>query len=169
MFDRSSLAHEATRFDHLRRHLIETYPDIDDETLFDTLEGASNLNEAVGAIVRSALEDEALVQALKARIDGMRERLSRIQHTASSKRLAALEAMEQVNLKKIVEPDFTISVRPSSPGVVVTCEAEIPDCYTVPQPPKINRRKILDALKAGADVPGAVLSNSRNTLSVRTK
>ncbi len=169
MFDRSSLAYEATRFEHLRRHLIETYPDIDDETLFDTLEGATNLNEAVGAIVRSAVDDESLADALKARVDGMRERLSRIRHTASQKRLAALEAMEQVDLKKIVEPDFTISVRPSSPGVVVTCEDEIPYAYKVPQQPKVDRRKILDALKGGADVPGAVLSNTQNTLSVRTK
>ena len=169
MHDCSSLVHEATRFEHLRRHLIETYPDIDDETLFDTLEGATNLNEAVGAIIRSALDDESLVEALKARVDGMRERLSRIQHTASNKRLAALEAMEQVDLKKIVEPDFTISVRLTSPGVVVTCEDEIPGAYKVPQPPKLDRRKILDALKHGTDIPGAVLSNSKNTLSVRTK
>ena len=160
---------EISRFEHLRRHLIKTYPDIDDETLFDTLEGATNLNEAVGVIVRSALEDEALIQALKARVDGMRERLSRIRHSASQKRLAALEAMEQVDLKKIVEPDFTISVRPSSPGVVVICEDEIPGAYKVLQPPKIDRRKILDVLKGGVDVPGAVLSNSQNTLSVRTK
>ena len=165
----SDLSFEITRFEHLRRHLIETYPKIDDETLFDSLEGTTNLNEAVGVIVRSALDDETLAEALKARIDGMRGRLSRIQHTASQKRGAALEAMEQVGLKKIVEPDFTISVRPGSPGVVVTSEAEVPDAYKVPQPPKLDRRKILDALKAGADVPGAVLSNRQNTLSVRTK
>ena len=166
---RLELNTEVSRFEHLRRHLIETYPDIDDETLFDTLEGATNLNEAVGVIVRSAVDDESLAEALKARVDGMRERLSRIRHTASQKRLAALEAMEQADLRKIVEPDFTISVRPSSPGVVVTCEDEIPDNYKVPQPPKIDRRKILDVLKCGTDVPGAVLSNSQNTLSVRTK
>ena len=165
----SELSFEVSRFEHLRRHLIETYPDIDDETLFDTLEGATDLNEAVGAIVRSALDDESLAEALKARVEGMRERHSRMRHTASQKRLAALEAMEQVDLRKIVEPDLTISVRLGSPGVVVTCEAEIPDSYTVPQAPKIDRRKILDALKGGADVPGAVLSNIQNTLSVRTK
>ena len=165
----TALQLEVSRFEHLRRHLMETFPDIDDETLFDTLEGATNLNEAVGAIVRSALDDESLAEALKARVDGMRERLSRIQHTASQKRLAALEAMEQVDLKKIVEPDFTISVRLSPPGVVVTCESEVPDRYKVPQPPKIDRRKILDALKSGDAIPGAVLSNSQNTLSVRTK
>lgn len=165
----SELSLEVSRFEHLRRHLIETYPDIDDETLFDTLEGATNLNEAVGAIVRSAVDDESLADALKARVDNMRERLSRIQHTASQKRRAALEAMEQVDLKKIVEPDFTISVRLSSPSVVVTCDDEIPDAYKVPQPPNLDRRKILDALKGGADIPGAVLSNRHNTLSVRTK
>ena len=169
MAGRLELIGEVSRFEHLRRHLIETYPEIDYETLFDTLEGATSLNEAVGAIVRSAVDDESLAEALKARVEGMRERLSRIQHTASQKRRAALEAMEQVDLRKIVEPDFTISVRPCSPTVVVTCEAEVPDNYKVPQPPKIDRRKILDALKCGTDVPGAVLSNSQNTLSVRTK
>jgi len=77
------------RFEHLRRHLIKDHPDIDDETLFDTLEVATNLNEAVGTIIRSAPEED--------------------------------------------------------------------------------RRKILDVLKDGAGISGGVLSNSQNTLAVRTQ
>ena len=76
----SELSFEVSRFEHLRRHLIKSQPDINDDTLFDTLENATNLDEAAAAIIRSAL--------------------------------------------------------------------------------KADRCKILDALKDGADVPGAVLSNS---------
>jgi hypothetical protein len=165
----SRLQAESNRFERLRRELVEVYPDIDDETLFDTLEGATNLNEAISTIIRSALDDEAFASALKSRIEDMRQRLSRIQHAASSKRLAALDVMEQVSLKKITEAEFTISVRPSPPGVIVTDEDEIPNDFKVPQPAKIDRRKLLDHLKIGEAISGAMLSNTRNTLSVRTK
>ena len=41
--------------------------------------------------------------------------------------------------------------------------------FKAPQPAKLDRRRVLDALKAGADVPGAELANARLCLSVRTK
>ena len=52
---------ELTRFAELRRRLIEADPQIDETTLLDTLEGATNLHEAIGEVIRAALEDEALV------------------------------------------------------------------------------------------------------------
>lgn len=36
----------------LRRRLIEAEPEIDDTTLLDTLEGATNLSEALGEVIR---------------------------------------------------------------------------------------------------------------------
>jgi Siphovirus Gp157 len=157
------------RFEGIRRNLLAKYPEIDEQTLADTLEGATDLNEAIEAIVRSALEDEVLVVALKHRIQEMRDRFSRIEYTASIKRRAALEAMERVELKKVVAPDFTVSVRPVGPSVIVIEEQEIPASFKVPQPPKLDKRKILEALKTGTTVPGALLSNNANTLSIRTK
>ena len=165
----SNLTAETSRFDELRRQLLEDYPEIDDETLADTLEGATDLNEAISAIVRSALDAEAMAEALKARMEDMKARLERIRTTASKKRLAVMNVMERVDLKKVTQADFTVSLRPAPLAVVVTDENAVPDAFKVPQPAKLDKRRILEHLKHGEAVAGATLTNKRNTLSVRTR
>src|SRR5262245_37764512 len=163
------LAREVNRFAELRRRLVEADPDIDENTLFDTLEGATSLHEAVAAVIRSALDDEALAKALRARIEDMRQRLSRIELTAEAKREAALNAMERADMIKLTAPDFTASIRINPPSLLITSEAEIPQDFWVPQPPKLNKKGLLDAINSGWAVAGATLSNSKISLTIRTK
>lgn len=163
------LVREFSRFGELRRRLIEADPEIDDTTLFDTLDGATNLTEALGEVIRAALEEEALADGLRARMGAMRERLERIETASARKREVAQAVMEDAGIERILAPDFTVSLRVSPPGVAVVNEAEIPEPYWIPQPPKLDRKGILDALKAGGPVPGATLTNSKVSLAVRTK
>jgi hypothetical protein len=163
------LSAEFTRFTELRRRLIEADPQIDETTLLDTLEGATSLHEAIGEVVRVALEEEAMADGLKVRMIQMRERLERIETACARKREVALAVMEEAGIEKILEPDFTVSLRVAPPGVVITSEEDIPEWFWLPQPAKLDRRRILDTLKAGTAVMGAALSNSRVCLSVRTK
>jgi len=160
---------EITHFAELRRRLIEADPEIDNRTLLDTLEGATDLHEAIAEVVRSALEDKALAQALRSRLEDMRQRLGRIEIAAEKKREAALNAMEQAEMMKLTAPDFTVSIRVNPPSVVVTSEADIPQEFWLPQPPKLNKKSLLEAINDGRAVPGAVLSNSKISLAIRTK
>ena len=68
---------ELARYQWLKEKLLEAHGDLDQETLADTLEGASTLIELLGAAVRSQIGDQTLVKALKARVEAMRERLRR--------------------------------------------------------------------------------------------
>ena len=163
------LNQESNRFTELRRRLIEADPEIDETTLLDTLEGATDLNEAIGEVVRSALEDEAMLNGLKGRLEDLKLRLARIKHRLEKKREVALAVMEDTGIEKLMEPDFTVSLRVSPPGVVITSEEDIPEWFWVPQDPKLDKRAILDAIKAGTAVTGAELSNSKISLAVRRK
>jgi hypothetical protein len=152
-----------------KERLLAAWPEIDFETLRDTLEGITDLHEMIAAVIRSALVDEALHLGLRSRIDDMKERLSRLELRASKKRQIALEAMSEVGLSKLEQPDFTASARAGSPALVVIAEETIPEAYWLPQPPKLDRQAILGELKRGIEIPGAQMGNLKPVLSVRTK
>jgi Siphovirus Gp157 len=162
------LKNELQLYNRLHERLLEQLPDIDDETIRDTLEGITDLQEMIAAVIRSALVDEALHAGLRFRLDDMKERLSRLELRANKKRELALEAMTEVGLTKLEQPDLTASARTGSPALVVIAEDRIPEAYWLPQPPKLDRQAVLAELKRGIEIPGAQMSNLKPVLSVRT-
>jgi hypothetical protein len=152
----------------LKDHLKAEFPGVDDETLQDTLEGISSLPELIGTLVRSYLDDHALVAALRGRISEMQARLQRIEQRGEKKRLLVASVMERAQLKKLTDPEFTVSLRPTPPPLIVIDEADIPEPFWKPQPPKLDRKGLLAALNAGQTVNGAVLGNGGITIAVRT-
>ena len=153
----------------VKQRLLAKWPEIDGDTLADTLEGITNLHEMIAAVIRSALVDEALCAGLRLRADEMKRRLSRLDERAAKKRALALEAMTEVGLSKLEQPDFTASARAGTPALVVISEQSIPSIYWLPQPPKLDRQALLGVLKRGNPVPGTQLSNPDPVLTVRTK
>jgi hypothetical protein len=164
-----ALAHELNLFAELRRRLVEADPDIDEVTLFDTLEGATRLQEAISEVIRVILMEEALADALRDRLSAMRERLDRLETTAEKKREVVLAVMEEADIEKILQPDFTVPLRISPPAVCVVNEAEVPEAFWIPQPPKLDRKGILESLKAGQKVAGASFTNSKVSLAIRVR
>jgi hypothetical protein len=164
-----ALKHQIQQHHWLRQKLLEHFPEVDDETVRDTLEGITDLHEMLAAIIRSALVDEALQSGLRSRLDDMKQRLARLEERGAKKRQLALEAMHEIGLKKLEQSDFTASPRAGSPSLVVVSEQAIPESYWLPQPPKLDRQALLGELKRGIEVSGAELSNPKPSLVVRTK
>ncbi|MGH9550922.1 MAG: siphovirus Gp157 family protein [Terriglobales bacterium] len=165
----SPLGTEVYRYRLIRDRLLEVWPKLDTETLTDTLEGITDLNEMIAAIIRSALVDEALQAGLRTRLEDMRQRFTRLDERGAKKRQLALDAMCEVGLKKLEQPDFTASARAGTPSLVVMSEGLVPASYWVQQPPKLDRPALLADLKRGTEVPGAQLGNPKPALAVRTK
>lgn len=164
-----SVKGQANLHRELKRRLLESDPDLDEATLLDTLDGATSLKEAIALLVRSALEDEALMAGLKLRMNDLTERMERFRHRVIRKRQTALEAMQSSGVLRIEACDLTVSVRSGQPKLAVTSADDIPEWFFIPQKPRLDRRALLAALKAGTAIAGAELSNGEPSLSVRTR
>lgn len=138
---------------------------LDEQTVADTLEGlAGDLevkSQSVAMMVRSMEADAA---AVKQWARDANERASAILNRAESLREYLQRNLDAAGIQKIEGPGVRISFRKSS-AVVIDDAAQIPAEYLrQPEtpPPAPDKRAIGDALKAGADVPGARIDARRN-------
>jgi hypothetical protein len=164
-----NLEFAAIAYRAIRDRVRSEDPHIDEQTLADTVEGMTDLHEIVAAIIRAALTDEALATGLKGRITEMQGRLERLQDCAAKRRQIAKDVMVELDIKKITASDFTVSIRPGTPALLVLDEAAVPSIYWEPREPRLNRQELLNELKEGAEIEGVTLSNPDPVLSVRTK
>jgi hypothetical protein len=159
----------AIHYRAIRDRIRAEDPEVDEETLADTVEGLTDLHEIIAALLRYALADEALAAGLKGRIAEMEDRRDRLEDRASKRRQIAKDVMVELDLKKLQAPDFTASIRPGTPALMVIDEAAVPSIYWEPREPRLNRQGLVSDLKQGAEITGVSLSNPEPVLSVRTK
>jgi Siphovirus Gp157 len=167
MMDRLSFATAAYRA--VSERIRAEDPQIDDQSLADTVEGLTDLHEILTAIIRAALADQALATGLEGRIGEMQARRDRLQDRAAKRRQIAKDVMVELDLKKLSAPDFSASIRPGTPALMVIDEAAVPSIYWEPREPRLNRHGLVTDLKQGAEIAGVTLSNPEPVLSVRTK
>ena len=162
---RSEISHYLILGDQLKAQ----YGLIDVETLSDTLDGISDLPDLIRTIIRSSLEDELLIVALKHRVDDMQERLSRIKARFEKKRALACWAMTSADIDKIQAEDFSLSLRQGPSRLEISDEERIPSEFLVSQAPKLDRAGLIAVLKRGDVVPGAILVNGEMHIAVRVR
>ena len=154
-----------------RRNLLENDADlaVDERVLHDMLDGeAPDAMDVLRRCIRASLWAEALAEAAKARADDIAARAKRYQARADALRNAVTGALDCLGLHRLQDAEFTASLTLGRPGVVITDDAVIPNefCRVTRSP---DKKAIGDALKAGRDVPGAMLNNPQPTLTLRTK
>ncbi len=99
----------------------------------------------------------------------MHGRLDCLEDRAAKRRQIAKEVMVECDLKKLTAPDFTASIRPGTPALMVIDEAAVPSIYWEPREPRLNRQGLAADLKQGVEITGVALSNPEPVLSVRTR
>lgn len=139
----------------------------DEDFVRDTLEGETDLDGLVNALIASIGEDEAHAEGLKAYGETIAKRRSQFDERAAFKRTLLVKALEVAGRPTIQCDAGTVSLKPVPPKAVQVEPADIPAEFWEPQPPKVNAKALLAALKEGRAVPGASLSNGSTTISIR--
>lgn len=154
------------------RCLVANIRDVigDDEELIATaVEGETDLIETISGAVDRIEELKAHREAIETRIKDLSIRRDRFEDQEARIKAAIHVAMGQSEMRKIELAQATLSLRAIPPKAEITDEALVPSKFWKSQDPKLDKKAVLDALKAKEDVPGASLSNGGETISVRVK
>jgi len=132
---------------------------IDDEcdmqAIQDTLEGIEGMitdkAESIAKLMKSIEADEKAIKAeedrLKARREALANRRASIKEYLQNQLIAA-------NIDKLKGTMFTVSIQNNPPSVQIAEGAKVPEKYLAPQEAKVDKRTLLDDLKAGAVYEG---------------
>lgn len=167
MADVDHLLHTATRAaDVLKEQLREIAGD-DLDVIRDTLEGEIDLRGLISWAAEKNVEDAALVAGLTDTLKRLKERQDRIEKRIGMRRVAILAAMASGEIKSIETPVGTITRKAVPPSVLILDEAAIPSDFWKPSDPKLDKKAVGEALKAGREVPGAMMSNGGETIQIK--
>ncbi|MEQ1671409.1 MAG: siphovirus Gp157 family protein [Hyphomicrobium sp.] len=154
------------------RALLANFADIlgdDAEARADAVEGETSLHEAMAAAVARLTELEGLTDGPGEMMVRLELRASRLKKQAENIRTALCVAMEAASIKKLELPTATVSLRAVPAKVEIIDESQIASRWFVEQPPKLDRKAILAALRDKQVVTGAQLSNGGMTISFGSK
>jgi len=126
------------------------------------------IEDSLRRILAAIIENDYLADAAKARIETIRQRQERFRKKSESLRGVAFAIMDALEMRRIVDPEFTASIRSGSDSVVITDETQIPDEYWRVER-KIDKAKLNADVKVGVVIPGAELRNAMPSLAIRTK
>lgn len=165
--------HTLNRQTEAAKSLLLTVRDVvagDEQALADTIEGETNLTEAIAAADLRLLELAALQDGIKEAAKGLAERATRFEAQTERIRAAILNAMSETGLKKVELPTGTLSLGTSPQSVRIISEADLPTQYMVEKLElRPDKKALLDDLKAGQRIAGAELANGAPRLTVRRK
>ena len=141
----------------------------DEEFAADVIEGQTDFVEIVNLLVAQEGEDNAMIAGIQTYIDKLTHRAVNINARIERRRNALLSAFQTAGIKGSLRcPLATVGLRSTPQKVITTDEPKIPDEFWKPRDPTLDKKALLNALKAGRAIPGAALSNGGVTISIRT-
>lgn len=163
------------------RQTLATMTD-DADVIRDTIEGETNLHEAIARVMEFIRDDEILLTGIKSMQETLAARKDRIEKRMEFYRSAIEQALMIGQIQKLELADGTLSIRKVPAKLEVIQESEIPARFWVPSDPRLDRKALMDALKEytaelsaavaeGREPPpaiaGAKLGDEGITLSIR--
>lgn len=145
----------ATLHDHLEQTGGELTPDL--EASLDGLQMA--FSDKVANIGRWVLNVAASEKALTAEIDRLTAKRLARRNLQDRLKEYVKQAMDHAGVKKIEGDAFTWRIQANPPSVEIADQTKIPMRFRIiiPESFQVDKKKVLDALKSGERIGGAVL------------
>lgn len=145
-----------------QRVLAMVDEEADMDVIRDTLESIEGLitdkAESIAKLIKSIDADIEAIQAEEKRLYDRRKALE-------NRRNSIKEYLEtqliSAGIDKVKGTLFTISIQNNSPSVNIQDDATVPEKYYIPQPPKLDKRALIEDLKAGAQYEGIELVQTK--------
>lgn len=172
MSDRKQAGHELYRQTEAARVLIANWRDVlgeDAQATADMVEGETDLHAAIEHGLRRIAEIEILETGIKATLENLKARCSRLVEQKENLRTSLTVAMELAELPKLETALGTIALKRVPAKLQIVDEAAIPSKFFKPQEPKLDKLALTTALKANEIVPGAQMDNGGVTISITTR
>lgn len=145
-------------------------PDIDEQAFLDTLEGIEGaIEDKADGYARVIRQLTADAEALKAESDRLYNRRKNIENNIDRMKKALQNAMVITGKTKFKTDLFSFGIRKNVPAVVIDEQrlANIPAEFLIPQDPKIDKKAIKEAIKAGKNLDGIAHLEQSESLTIR--
>jgi Siphovirus Gp157 len=159
--------------DELRQQVLQilrNHPELEDDEILrmDMIEGSTDAVEFLRWIENTRQDVAGQLAGLNERIYELQERRDRFENRERRLRELMFGLLQAGQVRKLELPEATLSVKSTPAHVVIYDPTEVPDDYWRVHR-ELDRQKIKEALITAAVVPGATLSNSADTLSIRIR
>ena len=133
------------------------------DDLTDTLEALEDAIEDKAENTAKVIKQlEANASMLDNEINRLTERKKASDNNAKRLKVYLQEQLEKVGTDKIKGEIFTVAIQNNPQSVDVLDETKIPAAYFIEQAPKLDRKELLEQLKAGETIPGVTVKQSRS-------
>ena len=126
--------------------------DIDFSEALDSLEDA--FEEKAENIVKIMRTLEAKEKAYKDEVDRLNAQRKTLSNRVQALKDYLQENMNVMGKKKVESGLFTVAIQKSPPTLKIDDDKYIPDGYWIPQPPKLDRKELLQDIKLGEEIEG---------------
>ena len=126
--------------------------DIDFSEALDSLEDA--FEEKAENIVKIMRTLEAKEKAYKDEEDRLNAQRKTLNNRLQELKDYLQENMNVMGKKKVESGLFTVAIQKSPPTLKIDDDKYIPDGYWIPQPPKLDRKELLQDMKLGEEIEG---------------
>ena len=126
--------------------------EVDFSEALDSLEDA--FEEKAENIVKIMRTLEAKEKAYKDEVDRLNTQRKTLNNRLQALKDYLQENMNVMGKKKVESGLFTVAIQKSPPTLKIDDDKYIPDGYWIPQPPKLDRKELLQDMKLGEEIEG---------------